>query len=316
MAKAPAFGSRSTADQVLAGIDLTGKHVLVTGCSSGLGLETMQALAANGAHVIGLARSLENATQACRRVAYNTEPIGCDLGDLDSVGNAVQKIRADGIQLDVIVANAAVAFLPTLNTRYGIEMQFLVNHIGHHALVTQLLDRLKSGTGRVVVVTDSASQTALPRSGFMFDNLAGQRFYRAAAFYAQSKLANALFAQELARRLAPRGITVNVVDPGKVRGTRLQQHRPWARRVWQSLVAPFAKSRGQGSSTTALLAGSPAVSGMTGEFWRDCRVAKRARFFGDARMAAELWRISEEIVSSRQAPRASRAESSSTLAAA
>ena len=316
MTKASAFGSRSTADQVLAGIDLSGKHILVTGCGSGLGRETMQALAANGAHVIGLSRTFESAARSCQEVAYNTEPVGCDLGDLDSVGDVVQQIRSRGTQLDAIVANAAVAFLPTLNTRYGVEMQFLVNHIGHFALVTQLQDLLRSGSGRVVVVTDRAAQASLPRGGVMFDNLAGQRFYGPEAFYGQSKLANLLFAKELSRRLRNRGVAVNAVDPGSARGTRLHRYRARARRAWHALTAPFIKSQSQASSTAALLAGSPSVTGLSGELWRDCRTTDGGSHFVDTKMAAELWRISEEIVTSRQAPRVSRAEPSGALAAA
>lgn len=316
MARTPTFGARSTADQVLAGIDLTGKHVLVTGCSSGLGLETMQALAANGAHVIGLARTLDSAAQACREVAYYTEPVGCDLGDLDSIADVVQSIRERGIRLDIIVANAAVAYLPALNTRYGVEMQFLVNHIGHFALVTQLQDLLRDGSGRVVVVTDRASESAMPRDGIMFDNLAAQRFYRPEAFYGQSKLANLLFMKELARRLRPRGIAVNAADPGMARGTRLHQHRTGWQRTWRRLASPFLKSRAQGGATAALLAANPSVSGLSGEFWQDCQAAHAGRFFGDLQMAAELWRISEEIVSSRQAPRVRHPEAHGALAAA
>ena len=316
MVKTPVFGLRSTADQVLAGIDLHGKHIVVTGCSSGLGMETMQALAANGAHVFGLARTHDSAARACQAVAYNTEAIGCDLGDLDSVGDAVQELRSRGVHLDAIIANAAVAYLPTLNTRYGVEMQFLVNHIGHFALVTQLQDLVRNGSGRVVVVTDRASQRPIARSGLMFDNLAGQRFYRPDAFYGQSKLANLLFAKELARRLRPRGIDVNAVDPGSARGTRLHRHRAWTNRAMQALASPFIKSQGQGSSTTALLAGSPSVKGTTGEFWADCRCADGGGFFGDTRMAAELWRISEEIVALRQAPRVTHFEPRGALAAA
>ena len=316
MTKVSPFGSRATADQVLAGIDLSGKHILVTGCSSGLGRETMHALAANGAHVIGLSRTWESAAQSCQEVAYNTEPVGCDLGDLDSVGDVVQRIRNRSIQLDAIVANAAVAFLPALNTRYGVEMQFLVNHIGHFALVTQLQDLLRSGSGRVVVVTDRASQAALPNRGIMFDNLAGQRFYRPEAFYGQSKLANLLFAKELSRRLRNRGVTVNAVDPRSARGTQLHQHRARSQRAWQALAAPFIQSRRQASSTTALLAGSPSVAGLSGELWQDCRTADGGRHFVDATMAAELWRISEEIISSRQAPRVTYTEPRGALAAA
>src|SRR5882672_9142793 len=120
------FGARSTADQVLAGIDLTGKRIVVTGCNSGLGFETMNALAANGAHVIGLARTISGAAQACERVGLSCTPVACELADLESVAAAAEKIRSLDEPLDAIVANAGIANLPTLQTRNGVEMQFLV----------------------------------------------------------------------------------------------------------------------------------------------------------------------------------------------
>src|ERR1700722_19464165 len=131
MAKTISFGARSTADQVLAGIDLTGKRIVVTGCNSGIGFETMSALSANGAHVIGLARSLQDAQNACRQVSPSSTPVACDLSDLDSVAAAADTIRGLQGPLDAIVANAGIANLTTLQTRYGVELQFLVNHIGH-----------------------------------------------------------------------------------------------------------------------------------------------------------------------------------------
>src|SRR3974390_1615043 len=134
MTNSISFGKRTTADQVIAGIDLTGKRFVVTGCDSGLGFETMNALAANGATVIGLARTLEAASLACARANPTCLPVACDLAAFESIAAAVRAIRALADPFDAIVANAGVA-TRSLQVRYGVEMHFLVNHLGHFVLV-------------------------------------------------------------------------------------------------------------------------------------------------------------------------------------
>src|SRR6202165_2483958 len=165
MLKLNPFGARSTADKVLAGIDLTGKRIVVTGCNSGIGFETMSALGANGAQVLGLARSLRDAEVACAKAGPSCLPVACDLADLGSIAAAARTIRALEVPLDAIVANAGIANLPTLQTRYGVEMQFLVNHVGHFALVNGLIDIVRDGAGRIVIVSSSASINQAPAEG-------------------------------------------------------------------------------------------------------------------------------------------------------
>jgi WW domain-containing oxidoreductase len=290
------FGARSTADQVLAGVDLTAKRFVVTGCNSGLGFETMNALAANGAHVIGLARSLAAAQTACARVGLSCTPMACDLSDLDSVAAAAESIRRLDAPLDAVIANAGIANLPTLQTRYGIEMQFLVNHIGHFALVNQLCDIVRNGTGRIVIVSSNASVKQAPAEGIMFDNLGGQRSYHPFTFYGQSKLAAALFAKELSRRLLGRGIAVNSAHPGATKGTRLNQHLRQPLAVIQSVAKLFMRNAQRGAATQALLAASPRVAGISGEYWTDCRITDGHPLLSDRALAKRLWDVSNRIV--------------------
>ena len=296
------FGARSTADQVLAGVDLTGKNIVVTGCNSGIGFETMSALAANGAHVIGLARSLAAAQEACRLVGPFCTPVACDLSDLDSVAAAGETIRQLQLPLDSIVANAGIANLPTLQTRYGVEMQFLVNHIGHFALVNQLLDRVRNGTGRVVIVSSSASIRQAPAEGIMFDNLDGRRSYQPFSFYGQSKLAAALYAKELSKRLLSRGIAVNSVHPGATKGTRLNKYLRGPLTLVLAMAKLFMKNAQRGAATQALLAASPRAAGVTGEYWTDCQIAKGSPLLADEELAKRLWDVSEHIVAVRSEP--------------
>ena len=297
------FGARSTADQVLAGVDLTGKHIVITGCNSGIGFETMNALAANGAQVIGLARSLSAAAAACRRAGPTCTPVACDLADLDSVAAAAAAIRALEVPLDCIVANAGIANLPTLQTRHGVEMQFLVNHVGHFDLVNRLADLVRDRTGRIVIVSSSASIKQAPAEGIMFDNLDGSRSYQPFAFYGQSKLAAALYAKELSRRLTGRGIAVNSVHPGATRGTLLNKYLRWPFTLVVSVAKLFMRNAQRGAATQALLAASPRVAGISGEYWADCQIAAGSPLLTDDRLAQRLWEVSERIVSRHSAPR-------------
>lgn len=295
------FGARSTADQVLAGVDLTGKHFVVTGCNSGIGFETMNALAANGAHVIGLARTQAAAAAACKRAGPTCTPVGCELADLESVAAAAVTIRKLGIPLDAIVANAGIAHLPTLQIRHGVEMHFLVNHLGHFALVNQLVDLVRDGSGRIVIVSSSASIKQAPAEGIMFDNLDGRRSYRPLAFYGQSKLAAALYAKELSRRLMSRGIAVNSVHPGATRGTHLNKYLRWPLTLFVAVAGLFMRNAQRGAATQAMLAASPRVTGISGEYWADCQIAAGSPLLADHALARRLWEVSERIVSERGA---------------
>jgi WW domain-containing oxidoreductase len=286
MTKSIQFGSRSTADHVLAGIDLTGKHIIVTGCNSGLGFETMNAFAANGALVIGLARTLEAASRACAQASPACIPVACDLSNFDSIAAALDTIRKLSVPLDAIVANAAAANLPSLETRYGVERQFLTNHLGHFMLVNGIADLLRDGSARIVMVSSGASMTQAPGEGIMFDNLDGHQFYNPSMFYAQSKLANALYASELSRRLAPRGIAVNSADPGAAR-TRIRKG---------FFARLFAKTAAQAAATQALLAASPEASGITGEYWSNCKISQGSPLLENTVLARRLWDVSQEML--------------------
>jgi WW domain-containing oxidoreductase len=236
--------------------------------------------------VIGLARTLQAAALACAQASPNCIPLACDLTNFDSIAAAIDSIRRLSIPLDAVVANAAAVNLPLLRTRYGIEEQFLTNHLGHFMLVNGIADHLREGSARIVMVSDAAAITRTPRPGIMFDNLDGQQFYDPSTFYAQSKLANALYAKELSRRLAARGIAANSADPGAAR-TRIRKG---------FFTRLFAKTAAQAAATQAFLAASPEVSGITGEHWTNCKIVPGNELLQDNALARRLWDVSQELL--------------------
>jgi NAD(P)-dependent dehydrogenase (short-subunit alcohol dehydrogenase family) len=219
------FGSHSTTDEVLAGADIRGKRILVTGVSSGLGVETARALAAHGAHVIGAARDLvkaKAATEVVRKDAANgggIELVELDLASLASVRACADRLVAEGKPLDVIIANAGVMASPFGHTADGFETQFGTNHLGHFTFINRVASLLKPG-GRVV---------SLASSGHRFSNvdIGDPNFergdYDPFMAYGRSKTANVLFAVEFDRRYRDKGIRAAAVHPGGIQ-TELMRH--------------------------------------------------------------------------------------------
>jgi WW domain-containing oxidoreductase len=287
------FGPGSTAEEVTAGLSLRGKNILVTGCNSGLGFETMRVLTMRGAHVIGTARTETKAHEAAARVRGETTPVQCELADPHSVRACVDTVKALGIRLDAIICNAGIMALPKLQTAFGYELQFFTNHIGHFILTTGLLDCL-ADDGRVVVLSSTVHRSA-PPEGIQFDNLSGAKGYRPWTAYGQSKLANVLFAKELARRFAGTKRTANAVHPGVIR-TNLGRHMGPLAFAGMALVNPlFLKSIAEGAATQCYVAVHPDAARASGQYFADCNVAKPRRDADDPVLAARLWETSERI---------------------
>jgi NAD(P)-dependent dehydrogenase (short-subunit alcohol dehydrogenase family) len=291
------FGYGTTALEVVAGCDLTGRTMLVTGCVSGLGLETIRALASRGARVVAAARPVARARAACEGLGAVASkggflPVACELGEPASVRACVEAVKREAGPLDAIVCNAGIMAPPTLQQAHGYELQFFTNHIGHFILVTGLLDRL-APAGRVVVTASNAHRRA--PAGIEFDNLSGGRGYVPMRAYGQSKLANVLFTRELARRLGSGGRTANCLHPGVI-ATNLMRDVPAVGRLAMALAAPvLLKTPAQGAATQCYLATNPAVASVTGRYFRDCNPAEPFPMGKDDAMAARLWQVSEQI---------------------
>ncbi|MEJ2274895.1 MAG: SDR family NAD(P)-dependent oxidoreductase [Woeseiaceae bacterium] len=286
------FGKDSTAEEVTAGMDLAGRTALVTGCNSGLGYETLRVLAMRGAHVIGAARTLEKAQQACAGVAGKTTPLAIELTDLPGIVTAAGRVADMGMPIDMLILNAGIMALPELQVVNGVERQFAVNHVGHFLLTNRLLDQVfAADAGRVVVVSSGAHRAA-PEEGIQFDNLDGSKGYEPWPAYGKSKLANGLFSRELARRVAGTGVTSNSLHPGVI-PTNLSRHMP-PREMDTS--DPRYKTIPQGTATQCYVATHPDLTGVTGWYFSDCNPALPSPQMQDDEQAARLWAVSEELV--------------------
>lgn len=286
------FGFGTTADEVTSGLDLTGKNLLVTGATSGLGEASARVLSERGARIFAAARTTEKAEALCRTLAGAPFPVACDLADLASVLACVDAVAASGAVLDAIICNAGIMALPRLELISGYEKQFFTNHIGHFLLVTRLLPHL-APQGRIVMVSSDAHRMA-PRGGIDFDNLSGERSYSAWTAYGRSKLANLLFAKALARRL-PAGQSANAVHPGVIL-TNLQRSMTPVTRTLMRLGEPlFLKTPAQGAATQCYVAVHPSMN-ENGEYFADCNVRQPRRAARDMALAEKLWQVSERII--------------------
>jgi len=289
------FTRRSTAEQVTADVDLRGKTVLITGCNSGLGFETMRVLVKRGAHVIGVARTRKKAEDARAEVGAEVTPVACDLSDLDSVVACSEEVAALGQPIDVLMCNAGIMALPKLQQKYGLEMQFLTNHLAHFILVSRLLDRVKQArAGRVVMVSSLGHLTSVP-GGINFSNLSGDQGYTPFTFYGQSKLANLLMSNELARRLEGSTTTSNAIHPGIIM-TPLMRNLGDIRANMTKLISwPFSRNVQQGAATQCYVATAPALEGVSGRYFADCNPATMSFHGKNPDLARRLWSVSEDL---------------------
>lgn len=320
---AKTFDANSTTDEVLSGINLRGKRILVTGVSAGLGIETARALAAHGAHVVGTARDIAKAEAATTQVRKDAasgggrfEIVTLDLANLASVRACASALIAKKELFDVVIANAGVMATPFGHTTDGFETQFGTNHLGHFVLVNRIAPLIREG-GRLVNLSSAGHRFAnVDLEDPNFERTPYQPFVA----YGRSKTANILFAVAFDQRHRGRAIRAAAVHPGGIR-TELGRHMDVAAlgqitdQLNKQLAAegkpPFQyKSIPQGAATsvwTAIL-GSPEEIG--GRYCENCHVgqvvtddatisavSEGVRGYAlDPRNAAALWKKSEELV--------------------
>ncbi len=295
------FNDRSTAEDVTRGLNLTGKSILITGASSGLGLETARVLAMRGATVYAAARTIEKARAAADPLSGKLVPVACELTDFTSVEACANTVTAKARSLDAVICNAGIMANPELQTVGGLEKQFVVNYLGHVHLVQKLLPALeRAQQGRIVLVS---SDTAPPQGGIEFDNLDGSKSYEGWAAYGQSKLACALFAAEFTRRNRGSSVTANSLIPGTI-NTGLFDDLSSGMKVFLSLFGGlfvFDKNIQQGAATHSFLAAHPSVAGVSGKFFDDCNVIEAPnRYVDDALLAGRLWEQTARLIRTYQ----------------
>lgn len=288
------FGYGTSAEAVTEGLDLSGRTILLTGCNSGIGLETLRVLTKRGAHVVAAARTVEKAQAAGDKVGGQTTAVGCELSEPESVMGCAEQVKALGMPLDAIICNAGIMALPKLNQKYGYELQFFTNHVGHFILVTSLIDSL-ADNGRVVIVSSGAHHRA-PAEGIQFDNLSGERGYSGIKNYGQAKLANLLFANQLAKRLEGTGKTANSLHPGVIHTNLTRNMNPVAE-LAMGIAAPLVlKSIPEGAATQTYAATHPSMEGVSGKYLADCNESRPGHHGRDPAMAEKLWEVTERIV--------------------
>jgi len=317
------FGATSSTDDVLSGIDLRGKRILVTGVSAGLGVETARSLAAHGAHVVGAARDLAKAKAATAQVAKDAaanggsfELIELDLADLKSVRGAADALLAKGKPFDVVIANAGVMATPFGHTADGFETQFGTNHLGHFVFVNRIAPLIRAG-GRLI----NLSSLGHRHSNVDLDDPNFERTaYDPWVAYGRSKTANILFAVAFDKRHRGRGVRAAAVHPGGI-NTELARHIDGGQvqKIIDERNKQLAaegkplfemKTIPQGAATSVWAAVVAPADEIGGRYCEDCHVAEFApddvpvgpmahgvrRYALDPKTAEALWKKSEELV--------------------
>jgi len=284
------------------GNNMQDKVVLVTGATNGIGRETARALAAQGATIVGVGRNPQKCTDAAAQITRMTgnskvEFLVADLSVQAQVRQVAQTFKQKYNRLDVLINNAGGYFAKREETADGLEMTWALNHLNYFLLTDLLLDVIKASTPARIVNVSSGAHTGAKRINF--DDVEFKHGYSGWTVYSHSKLANVMFAYELARRLEGTQVTANALHPGFV-ATGFGHNNGSLMRTGMNVVQKIAaKKPEQGAATSVYLASSPEVEGVTGKYFSDSKGTKSSAVSYDVDAQQRLWELSEQMVHAR-----------------
>ncbi|KAL1364392.1 hypothetical protein HN51_012599 [Arachis hypogaea] len=303
------FSASSTAEQVTQGIDGHGLTAIVTGATSGLGLETTRVFALRGVHVVMAVRSVESGTKVKETILKEIPSAKIDVMELDLCSMAsVRKFASDyissGRPLNILINNAGVMATPFQLSQDNIEMQFATNHLSHFLLTNLLLETMKRTVreckreGRIVILSSEAHR--LPyQEGIRFDKINDESVYNSYYAYGQSKLANILHAKELTRRFKEGvEITANALHPGSII-TNILRYHGYINAVANMVGKYLLKNVQQGAATQCYVALHPQVKGISGEYFMDSNKATPTHLANDSELAKKLWEFSVSLTNQK-----------------
>ena len=276
---------------------MAGKICIVTGATAGIGKVTATALAAQGAELVITGRNQQKTEDTVRQIKSETgnesvQYLLADFSDLQHVRELAAAFKERCSRLDVLVNNAGAYFNSRIETPYGVEMTFLVNHLAPFLLTNLLLDTLQASKPTRIV---NVSSEGHKQGNMNFEDSGFEQGYFGMNAYGRSKLANILFTYELARRLGDCGVTVNVLHPGHVATDIWKTSVPVIGPVLKWVIGLFALTPEQGADNSIYLASSPEVEGRTGKYFVKRESAQSSPVSNDEKVAQKLWEISETL---------------------
>lgn len=303
-AKGPTgFNNRSSAEEVVANWDGTGKVAIVTGCATGIGFDSCKVLAEKGCEVVVTARSLDKATATADRIkaivpSAKLIPMALDIGSFASVKEFSAGFLGMGKPLNILLCSAGIMAPPYRKTKDGIESQIGTNHLGHYLLTMLLLERMNetakaSGVQGRVSFTASVNHHGTYPTGLMPNaDMNDESKYEAWQAYGQSKLANILCARFLAEKLKEKGVNIGAyaLHPGAVNSEITQQQNPIVAKLYAAIAGPLLKTCSQGAATQIYCATNPGA--ISGEYYEDCNLHSSSSWAHDRALAEQLWEYS------------------------